>query len=194
MITIYGAKTNRAMRVLWAAHELGIEFEHEPYKAASDELKAINPSGKSPAAMVDGVLLTDSVAIMAYLADKSGALTFPAGSIERAQMDGHIQFILDEVDALLWMAARHSFILPEEHRVAGVKDSLKWEFETSLQRLEARIQGPWLMGETFTIADILAIHCLNWAFVAKFPPASERLRDYAKAGRKRPAYIAATAD
>ena len=71
---------------------------------------------------------------------------------------------------------------------------LKWEFELSLKRLEARLQGAFLMGEQFTIADILAVHCLNWAYTAKFPDASPVLKDYAKRCRARPAYVRALAE
>ena len=71
---------------------------------------------------------------------------------------------------------------------------LKWEFERSQTRLEGRLQGDFLMGDTFTIADILATHCLNWAFTAKFPNASETLKAYAKRCRGREAYKRAVAD
>jgi len=69
-----------------------------------------------------------------------------------------------------------------------VKSVLKWEFERSLKRLEERLQDEFLMGDTFTIADILAVHCLNWAFIAKFPDAGEVLKSYAKRCRERDAY------
>ena len=48
--------------------------------------------------------------------------------------------------------------------------------------------GPFLMGETMTIADIVLTHCLGWAISAKFPVEEPRLRDYAEAMRARPAY------
>ncbi|RME16786.1 MAG: glutathione S-transferase, partial [Alphaproteobacteria bacterium] len=73
-------------------------------------------------------------------------------------------------DATLWMAARHSFVLPEERRVPAVKDSLKWEFERSIDELMRRMgEGPYLMGDEMTVPDILAAHCGMWARAAKFP-------------------------
>ena len=50
------------------------------------------------------------------------------------------------------------------------------------------------MGERFTISDILAVHCLNWAYTAKFPDATPVLKDYAKRCRARPAYVRALAE
>ena len=103
--------------------------------------------------------------------------------------DGHSHFVLDEMDALLWTAARHSFVLPEEHRVAEVKPSLKWEFARSLERLEQRLgDGPFLMGEEMTVPDILAAHCCRWASKAGFPEPSEKLAGYFERLMARPAF------
>ena len=194
MYTVLGSTKNRTLRVIWTLEELGLPYDQVKGDPGSAEAKAHNPSGKVPALVVDGEVLPDSVAIMSFLSDRHNALTFPAGSVERLRMDGHIHFLLEEFDSLLWVAAKNSFVNPPEHRAAEVKPVLKWEFERSLKRLEARLQGPFLMGEQFTIADILAVHCLNWAYTAKFPDASPVLKDYAKRCRARPAYVRALAD
>ena len=75
-----------------------------------------------------------------------------------------------------------------------MKPILKWEFERSLKRLEERLQGEYLMGDTFTISDILAAHCLNWAYNAKFPEAGEVLTAYVDRCCNRAAYKRALAD
>jgi glutathione S-transferase len=106
-----------------------------------------NPAGKVPVLIDDGVPVTDSTAILTYLADKHGALTHPAGTLDRARQDSLTQFLLDEFDAALWMAARHSFILPEELRLSAIKNSLKWEVARSQKTLVHRMgEGPFLMG------------------------------------------------
>lgn len=188
MYDVYGSVTNRAFRVIWMLEELGEAYNYHDLKPRSPELLAVNPSGKSPALGVDGDVITDSAAIMMYLADKHGKLTYPAGTIERAKQDGWLHQILDEVDAVLWTAARHSFILPEEHRVPEVKPSLKWEFDRAMTRIAENIEGPYLMGEMFTVPDILLTHCLNWAHGAKFDVTDERLLAYGKTCRAREAF------
>ncbi|MBF9059614.1 glutathione S-transferase [Rhodobacterales bacterium HKCCSP123] len=188
--TVIGNVKSRALRVLWTLEELGLDYEHVDAGPRSDEVTRISPAGKVPVLVVDGVPITDSVAIMTFLADRHGALTFPAGTIDRARQDSLTQMILDEIDAVLWTAARHSFVLPEELRVEGIKDSLKWEFaksETALVRRMAE-DGPFLMGETMTIADILLAHCGGWAIAAKFPISEPRLRDHIAMMRDRPAF------
>ncbi|KZY47999.1 glutathione S-transferase [Roseovarius sp. HI0049] len=177
MYKVIGSRASRGLRVLWMLEELGQPYEHVPAKPRSDEALAANPSGKIPALEVEGRTITDSVAIMTYLADRHGALTYGAGTLERARQDALTLMILDEVEALVWMAARHSFVLPEDRRVPEVKNSLKWEYEQVLPRLEAALEGPFLTGEMMTIPDMLLTHCLSWAERAGFADAPAGLAD-----------------
>jgi glutathione S-transferase len=79
--------------------------------------------------------------------------------------------------------------------VPEVLDSLKWEFKRAQRRLSERLgAGPFLCGETMTIADILAAHCLSWAVGAKFPVTEQNLRDYLDRMRARPAFKRALGD
>ncbi|SMY08327.1 glutathione S-transferase family protein [Flavimaricola marinus] len=188
---VYGGVRSRAFRVLWALEELGQSYEQTASAPRAPEVVALNPSGKVPVLVADGTALTDSTAIVTYLADKHGQITFPAGSLERAKQDGFTQMALDELDGTLWTASRHSFVLPEEMRVPEVKPSLKWEFAQSCARIAAGFEGPFLMGETFTVADIVFGHCLGWASVAKFSHDQPVLQDYLSRLRARPAYQAA---
>jgi glutathione S-transferase len=188
MYKVYGNIGSRAFRVLWMLEELGEPYEFIPSKPHSDVVRALNPSGKIPILEVDGTVLTDSTAILTYLADSHGKLTFPAGSLQRGVQDGLTNAINDEFDAVLWMATRHSFVLPEEIRLPEIKTSLKWEFARNLGRLADRFAGPYLQGETMTLADIICTHCLNWAHNAKFPVENEKMQDYVKSMRARPAF------
>ncbi len=193
MYDVIGGTQSRAFRVMWMLEELDQPYNHIAVKPHSAEALAANPSGKIPALRDGDDLLTDSTAILTYLADKHGKLTHPAGTVARAKQDGLTHMVLDELDAILWTAARHSFILPEDRRVPQVKDSLKWEFSRNIERLASKMQGPFLMGETMTIADIIAAHCLNWAHGAKFDIDQPALVDYAKMMRARDAFKRAVA-
>ena len=88
MYTVIGGTKSRAFRVMWMLEELGQPYTLNPAAPRSEEARKYNPSGKIPA-LVDGdEVLTDSLAIMTYLADKHGALTAPAGTPERAVLVG----------------------------------------------------------------------------------------------------------
>lgn len=192
---VIGGTRSRTFRVLWALEELGLEYEHVPAAPRSPEVTEVNPAGKVPVLVADGVPITDSVAIITFLADRHEALTFPPGTLARARQDSLTNFILDEIEAPLWMAAKHSFILPEDQRVAGVKDSLRWEFARNQATLISRMaeDGPFLMGETMTIADIMLAHCGDWALNAKFPVTEDRFKAFLSMMHDRPAYQAARA-
>ena len=192
MYKVIGNTNTRTLRVLWAMNEIGLKYEHLKVGPHSSEAQLANVSGKVPSLEANGVSISDSTAIITYLADKYNQLTFPAGTIERAQQDSFTQFILDELDSILWTAARHSFVLPKEMRVSELKDTLHWEFAKSLKVLESRMgTGPNVMGEKFTIPDIILTHIGGWARVAKFDIPDGKLRDYFRQQIKRPAYISA---
>jgi glutathione S-transferase len=188
MYTVTGIPQTRTFRVLWALEEIGTDYELQPHPPRSAEVQALNVSGKVPVLQTDGEVITDSTAILTYLADRHEDLTAPAGTLDRARQDAMTHLVLDELDAVLWTAARHSFILPEARRVPEVKDSLKWEFAQSLDRVADRMAGPCLMGKEFTIADIICTHCLNWARNANFPLENTAMQDYGKRMRARPAF------
>ncbi len=167
---------------------MGLPYDLQVEQPQSDRVRALNPSGKVPVLLDGDEILTDSTAILIYLSDRHGMLTYPAGTLYRARQDGVIHTLLDEFDAILWTAARHSFILPPEKRVPAIKDSLRWEFSRNAARLAPRIKGPYVMGEVFTIADILAEHCLSWARAIRFLHDVPALDAYLSHVQQRPAF------
>ncbi|WP_316013855.1 glutathione S-transferase family protein [Roseobacter sp. HKCCA0434] len=187
--TLYGHPQSRAMRVMWMLEELGQDYELVPAKPQSEEIRAVSPAGKVPVLRVGAAFLSDSVAIIQFLADRHEALTAPAGTIERAVQDGHTQFLCDEVDGSLWTAAKHAFVWPEEMRVPEAKEAARIEFSRAMARLEERLgEGPYLAGSDFAVPDLLAAHCLSWAKSAKFEVESEVVTAYGKRCRARPAF------
>ncbi|WP_299349538.1 glutathione S-transferase family protein [uncultured Shimia sp.] len=188
MYEIIGSPTSRAFRVMWMLEELGQPYKVTKAGPQSEEVRAVNPSGKIPVLREGDAIVTDSTAIMTYLADKHGALTFPAGTLERAHQDAFTQCILDEIDSVLWVATRHNFTLPEDKRVPEVRHTSKWEYERNLSKLMDRCKGPYLMGDTFTVPDIILSHCGAWARGAKFPSDNEDFNAYLKRCRAREAF------
>ncbi len=194
MYKVLGMAATRTLRVLWMMEELGLEYEHLPYPPRSEEMLDVNPSGKVPALIVDDQVIIDSVAIMQFLADKHGGMTYTAGTVERAQQDSFTQFINDEIDAIIWCAARNTFILPEDKRVPEIKETLKWEFVRSMKLLGERIgDNEFLMGDKMTVPDILLTHCGGWAKMAGFEIPDGPLKAYFKRMIARPAYLRAYA-
>ena len=193
MYKVIGTTKSRGFRVMWMLEELGIAYDYVPCGPRSEEAMKYNPLGKIPA-LVDGDdVLTDSVAIMTYLADKHRALTAPAGTPARARQDAMPLWLIDEFDAVLWTYAKNAFVLPEDQRTPEIKDSLKAEFSRNAAALSQRLEGPFLMGDQISIPDLLAVHCLNWAVGAKFPSVDDKLSQWAKTLSDRPAFQAVRA-
>ena len=178
MYKVLGIAQSRAFRVLWMLEEIGECYEHISAKPGSSEILKFNVSGKVPVLLDGKDVLTDSSAIVSYLGDKHKKLSFQSGSIERAYQDSMVFRIIDEVDMILWLAARHSFILPEERRVNAIKPSLKWEFERNIDRIMSEKESKFLMGDEFMLPDIILAHCGSWARSAKFPLENRRFNDY----------------
>ncbi len=194
MYKVLGMTATRTFRVLWMMEELELDYQHLDLQPGSDEMKVVNPTGKVPALIEENDVVLDSTAIIQYLADKHGGLTYAAGTIERAQQDSLTQFILDEIDAALWTAARNTFVLPEDKRVPEIKETLKWEFARSLKVLEGRMgDNEFLTGDRITVPDIILTQCGGWARVAGFDVPDGTLRDYFKRMIARPAYRRADA-
>jgi glutathione S-transferase len=185
---VHGAVRSRALRVMWMLEELGLPWAHVPSAPRSEAVMTVNPAGKIPVLVVGDVVLTDSVAIVQFLADRAQLLTHRAGTLERAVQDGFTQFCVDEIEGALWTAGKHSFVLPEPLRTPGVKDAARWEFARALKTLEARLgDRPFVMGDDFTVPDLLLGHCAGWAVAAKFALPDGPVGAYFERVRARPA-------
>ncbi|HIC66486.1 MAG: glutathione S-transferase family protein [Paracoccus sp. (in: a-proteobacteria)] len=194
MYTIIGTAKSRSFRVLWMLEELGQAYRHVPANPHGEGVVEFNPAGKVPVLIDDGTPITDSTAILTYLADRHGRFTHPAGTLDRARQDSLTQFLLDEFDAALWLAARHSFVLPEEMRLGAIRNTLRWEFERSQKTLIHRIgEADFAMGEKMTVPDFILAHCLTWALSARFPVVEPRLTAFLDRMRHRPAFARAAA-
>lgn len=193
MYKLHGQVKSRAMRPLWLLEELGEPFEWIPTSPRSPEAFAVSSLGKVPVLVTEEGPVFDSVAQMTLLADRAGRFTHPAGSYARAQQDGLTNSINEMLDAVLWDYAKHSFILPEEHRVPAVKDSLRWQWDRNAGAIADLLgDGPFLMGAEPIIPDFLLSHCCGWASGLKFD-LPDSLRRHMTTMRARPAFRRAIA-
>ena len=189
MYTLIGYPKTRAIRVIWMLEELGLDYDLIPAAPQSEEARAYNPSGKVPALVVDGEVIIDSVAIVQFLADRHEKFTFPAGTIERAQQDSWSQFAMDDIELPLWVYAKHSFILLEDLRSETARKAAHFEFSNALNVMAARLGDKrFVMGDDFTVPDLLLAHCANWAENGcKWEIPEGPVKDYFDRVRARPA-------
>ncbi|NOG70347.1 glutathione S-transferase family protein [Roseicella sp. DB1501] len=194
---LHHAPRSRSGRALWMLEEAGAAYDialHDLEQATQKQpgYLALNPAGKVPA-LEDrglagdwqGVVVTESAAICAYLADAlpEAALAPPPGSPGRAAY----------ADWMAWCPgvlepAAADLVFPRA--APPPPRALGWPpFPETLARLDAPLgRGPWLLGEGFTAADVLIGSMLLWLDGwGKLAEAPASLRRYMAALEARPA-------
>ncbi len=194
MYQAIGSPGSRLIRVTWMLEELGQPYRIVKAARDSEEMRRYHPSGKGPV-LVDGdVLVTDSAAICAYLADKHPEKEMgPKTPAERAHLNAWLFFAQSELEAPLWNRQKHRSMLPDAERV----DVGPWttaEFNREINALETRLgESQYAMGNRFTAADVILGHCGQWARDAQFAVLSDRVNAYFDRVLARPALARATA-
>ena len=70
----------------------------------------------------------------------------------------------------MWTIAKHRFALPAERRVPAVIETAGWEFDEAVKILASHLdKQSYLIGGSFSVADILAAHTLLWAKSTRLP-------------------------
>ncbi|HWK50060.1 MAG TPA: glutathione S-transferase family protein [Steroidobacter sp.] len=166
---LYEFAPTRSIRARWTLQELEVAFESVSIRlmeggGQTPEYLALNPAGKVPT-LVDGdFVLTESVAIAVYLAEKyphKGLL--PADLEQRAQLNRWMLFAVTELEQPLWRIARHSFLYPEEQRLPADIELAKGEFRNMAAVLEQHMQGrEFLVGDRVSVGDFVTAYTLDW--------------------------------
>ncbi len=192
---LYGSKNSRSMRCVWALEEAGGTYDYQRVNMMKGEgyapaFKAINPAGKIPVLQDGALTLTESMAIVQYIADKfPDAHLLPDDLAARAQVNRWVYYAVTEVEPHLWTVAQHRFALPEDKRVAALEPTTLWQLERSLRPIEkALTTQPFIAGATFSTADIVVFHCLVWALSAKLEGVGVASVAYIERLKTRPAY------
>jgi len=166
-ITLYEYGPSRSRQARWALLELGLEFKsiNGIELLHSDELKKVNPMGKVPAVVIDGEPLFEAAAICTYLADlvpEKGLISL-SGTRERALHMQWVSFALSELEAYVWSNARNTFVLPEEKRITALFEQNNKAFVHAAKVLDkVMADKDYLVGNKFSITDILVGFTLNW--------------------------------
>jgi glutathione S-transferase len=147
------------------AREAGIPLSLEKVDLANRTTETganyatVNPKGYVPAlGLQDGSVLTEASAIVQYLADQQpGSALAPApGTMERYRLLEWLGFISTEIHkgfGPLWNPATPDAVK------AATKERLAVRFA---YLDEALAKQPYLLGETFTIADAYLFTVVNW--------------------------------
>lgn len=184
---------SRAAIVVWMLEEVGVPYtiQHVDLKAGAQKAPdhvALNPMGKVPVLRDGDALVTESAAIGVYLADRySPGVLAPA---------------LD--DPARGAFLRWCFYAPSVVEPCCMAEASDWAYNPGsagfgtyaemLATLEAAIgEGPWLLGDRFTMADVVLGSTLRFMLDFKMIEQRDRFTAYAARLAARPALVRADA-
>ncbi len=203
MLKLYFAPGTCALATHIALAEAGADYTAERIdfktnQQQSPEYLAINPKGRVPALVTDRGVLTENVAMLAYIAQ-----TFPKAKL--APLDdpfafAQVQAINSYLSSTVHVAHSHKGRgyrwATEESSFADMKKTLPKSMAAVFALVEQKmLKGPWMMGETYTICDPYLFTLTGWlegdgVDIATLP----KVADHFKRMKDRPAVQKALAE
>jgi glutathione S-transferase len=209
VIIVHHLNNSRSQRILWLLEELQLEYRIKRYQRdaktmlAPAELRKVHPLGKSPVISDQGLILTESGAIIEYLIERHGGgrLAPPRDSAAYLQYRYWLHFAEGSMMSPLLMklvfdriesAPMPFFAKPFARAIA---QRVKREFiapriSEHLQYLEATLPaGGWFAGDQISGADIqlsfpLQASASRGGLDARYP----KLQEFIARIEARPAY------
>jgi len=138
--------------------EAGLAYELVPVDVQRGEQHspgylAVNPNGKTPAILDDGVAVFDSNAILLYLAEKTGRFLGGPGPGARAELLSWLMFIATGIGPYSGQAVHFRHVAPGPKGYAF--ERYDYEAWRHWRILDARLAGrDWLAGDDYTIVDM----------------------------------------
>jgi len=156
-----------------------------------DELAKVSPLGAVPAVVIDGKLLTQTPAILEYIAEAAPGKNLLAkpGSFERLETLSWVAFAsadFQKAYAPIFLARRLN--LDDKAKTEIRKNSLE-KIEKYVAHIDANLAGKdFIMGKLFTIADAALFTFLGWTTWIEFDTAAyKNVTAYMKRIYERPA-------
>lgn len=171
MIELYTAATPNGHKISIALEELGLPYEvhalsFDRQEQKSPEFLRINPNGRIPAIVDDGLAVFESGAILLYLAEKTGQL-LPSDPKGRSLAIQWLMFQMGGVGPMQGQANVFFRYFPEKLR--GAIDRYQHETRRLYEVLDRRLgEAEYLAGD-YGIADIATypwVRIHDWAGVA----------------------------
>jgi glutathione S-transferase len=182
-ITFYAAPQSSASPVTCALLELGVAHERIDVNIAAGEQRkpeylSLNPNGKVPLLVVDGTPLFEALAILQWLGDRygveKGLWPAPAAPARLEALSwttwGYVSY---GAAVVRWFYASRERE-PAEQGNAAAASALK-DLQALIGVLDGRVSSrPYVLGQEFSLADLVLASCLNWRTWAGFSIADHR--------------------
>ena len=188
---LYHMPNTRSGTTLFMDAELGGACDIELVNARAGATKtpdflAMNPMGKIPTLKHKGVVVTETAAICAYLADifPENRLAPPAGDPRRGLYYRWLFFAPSVIEPM--MLDKLGGVKRENTTAAGHGDP-----DSVLRSIDLALSnGPWLLGADFSAADVVFGSTLNFATMFGAIAKEGKIKDYVERVTARPAFKA----
>jgi glutathione S-transferase len=169
MLTFYFAQGTCALASLIALEEAGLPYEarkisFKDNQQRSPEYLKINPKGRVPALVTDRGVLTESPAILAYIAQVAPAARLaPGDPFEFARLQAFNNYICSTVHVNHAHGRRGSRWADDAAAHEAMKAKVPQTMAESFELIEEKmLQGPWVMGEQYSVADPYLFTMTGW--------------------------------
>ena len=194
-LVLYHAAPSRSSIVHWMLEELGQPYELHMISFKKGENRqpaylAVNPMGKVPALKHGETVITEAAAICTYLADAfpQAGLNIPVGDPRRGT---YLKWLFFGPSCVEPAITERAFPRKEPPQRAALGFG---DFDTVVDVLAkaAAAAQPYLLGNTFTAADVVIGSGLRWGTMFKLLPERAEFKPYMAALAERPALRRAT--
>ncbi|WP_068875794.1 MULTISPECIES: glutathione S-transferase family protein [unclassified Phenylobacterium] len=193
-IVFYTNPMSRGRIIRWMLEEVGQPYETKVLDwaggaAKSPEYLAINPMGKVPTIVHDGVVVTECAAICAYLADAfpQAGLAPPPGSKLRGPYYRWLFFGAGPIEQAVAFGALKVDVPADQRAMVGFGC-----MTDVLDALEGALKGrQYLAGDSFTAADLYICSHLAWGMSFGTIEKRPAFEAYVELHGKRPAALRA---
>lgn len=196
MLTLYFAPGTCALASHIALEEAGADFA--PVRvdfAAQDQRKpeylAVNPKGRVPTLVTSRGVLTETPAILAYVAQSfpQAGLAPLGDAYAFAEMQAFNSYLCSTVHVAHAHKRRGARWADDPAAHVSMTAKVTQNMSDCFDLIETRmLKGPWVMGEAYTVADPYLFTIAGWlegdgVDVARFP----KVADHVRRMRERPA-------
>jgi glutathione S-transferase len=196
---IYHSGRTRSLRVVWMLEEMGLDCEvvKTAFPPTDPEFLAANPTGTLPLFIDGDTRLTESIAILQYLAERHGPTPLSVKGAEAGFAD-YLQFLEVGEATLatpLTAAVRTRFMAPEDQKANWTVENCKSVFLDRLKLVSNQLKAhDYMAADRFTAADISVGYALGFGEGLRLADGYDpSLVDYWRRLQARPAYQRAIA-
>ncbi|HXD41497.1 MAG TPA: glutathione S-transferase family protein [Ramlibacter sp.] len=192
-MVLYEFGPTRSLRARWVLQELQVPFESVVVDLRAGEHRKpaflqLNAAGKLPVLADGDFVLTESVAIVLYLAAKyPDACLLPSDPQERAQVHRWLLFAATELEQPLWRVAKHTSLYPQAARLPADIELARNDFLPMASVLERHMdRRDFVVGSRVSVADFVLAYTLDWANELKWLSGCPGLVAYMERMYRRP--------